>query len=153
MKGLVGIQHVSCTVRDLGQTLAWYRDVLGVEPHVTMPAEGPELSAALRVPGAKLDVAFLEVGGATVELIEYVGPDDTRDDVVLRRCDHGASHICFEVQDIQEAYAHLVAHAVDCYSPPQYVPAGPLEGAWFLYFDGPEGLQYELHQMPPGWEG
>jgi catechol 2,3-dioxygenase-like lactoylglutathione lyase family enzyme len=153
MKGLIGIQHVSSTVRDLDQTLGWYRDVLGIEPHITMQAEGPELSAGLRVPGAKLDVALLKVGGATVELIEYVGPDDTRDDVRLRRCDHGASHICFEVDDIQAAYAHLRAHDVDCYDPPQYVPAGPLEGAWFLYFDGPEGLQYELHQMPPGWTG
>jgi catechol 2,3-dioxygenase-like lactoylglutathione lyase family enzyme len=151
MNGLLGIQHVSSTVRDLGETLAWYREVFGIEPHITMQAEGPELSAGLRVPGAKLDVAFLKVGAATVELIEYVGPDDTRDDVALRRCDHGASHICFEVQDIQTAHAHLVEHGVDCYDPPQYVPAGPLEGAWFLYFDGPEGLQYELHQMPPGW--
>ena len=26
------------------------------------------------------------------------------------------------------------------------------EGAWVLvYFDGPEGLKYELHQMPEGW--
>ncbi|UGS34863.1 2-epi-5-epi-valiolone epimerase [Capillimicrobium parvum] len=151
MAGLVGIQHVSSTVRDLGETLGWYRDVLGVEPFMTMEAEGPELSAGLRVPGAALDVAFLKVGGAWIELIEYVKPDDTNDDVVLRRCDHGAAHICFEVEDIQAAYQHLLAHDVDCYNEPTYVPAGPLEGAWFLYFDGPEGLKYELHQMPEGW--
>ena len=45
LDGLVGIQHVSSTVRDLDETLAWYRDVLGVEPFMTMQAEGPELSA------------------------------------------------------------------------------------------------------------
>ena len=118
---------------------------------MTMQAEGPELSAGLRVPGAALDVAFLKVGGAWIELIEYVKPDDTNDDVVLRRCDHGAAHICFEVEDIQAAYRHLQSHDVDCYNEPTYVPAGPLEGAWFLYFDGPEGLKYELHQMPEGW--
>jgi catechol 2,3-dioxygenase-like lactoylglutathione lyase family enzyme len=152
MPGLVGIQHVSSTVRDLGETLGWYRDVLGIEPHMTMQAEGPALGAGLRVPGARLDVAFLRVGGATVELIEYVEPADTRDALELGRSDHGASHICFEVEDIDAAYAHLTAHGVDCYDAPQHVPQGPLTGAWFLYFDGPEGLHYELHQMPPGWE-
>jgi catechol 2,3-dioxygenase-like lactoylglutathione lyase family enzyme len=151
MKGLLGIQHVSYTVRDLDETLAWYRDVLGLEPFMTMEAEGPELSAGLRVAGAALDVAFLKVGGSWIELIEYVKPDDTRDDLELRRSDHGAAHICLEVEDIQDAYAHLMAHDVDCYNEPTYVPAGPLQGAWFLYFDGPEGLKYELHQMPPGW--
>jgi catechol 2,3-dioxygenase-like lactoylglutathione lyase family enzyme len=151
MEGLLGIQHVSSTVRDLEQTLTWYRDVLGVEPFMTMQAEGPELSAGLRVPGAKLDVAFLKIGGAWIELIEYVEPDDTRDDVTLRRCDHGAAHICFEVRDIQASYQHLLAHGVDCYNDPTFVPEGPLAGAWILYFDGPEGLKYELHQMPPGF--
>jgi catechol 2,3-dioxygenase-like lactoylglutathione lyase family enzyme len=151
MEGLVGIQHVSSTVRDLAQTLAWYRKVFAIEPHIRMQAEGSELAAGLRVPGAKLDVAFLKVGGSTIELIEYVEPDDTVDDVQLRRCDHGSAHVCFEVTDIHRAHAHLVEQGVDCYAPPQYVPAGPLEGAWFLYFDGPEGLRYELHQMPSGW--
>lgn len=153
LDGLVGIQHVSSTVRDLDETLAWYRDVLGVEPFMTMQAEGPELSAGLRVEGAALDVAFLKIGGAWIELIEYVRPDDTRDDEPLRRCDHGSAHICFEVTDIQAAHQHLIEHGVDCYSEPTYVPAGPLAGAWFLYFDGPEGLHYELHQMPEGWAG
>jgi catechol 2,3-dioxygenase-like lactoylglutathione lyase family enzyme len=151
--GLRGVQHVSSTVRDLNETLTWYRDVLGVEPFMTMQADGPELSAGLRVPGSELDVAFLDIGGTWVELIEYVKPDDTRDDVALRRCDHGASHVCFEVDDIQTAYEHLKAQGVDCYNEPTYVPAGPLEGAWFMYFDGPEGLKYELHQMPAGWTG
>jgi catechol 2,3-dioxygenase-like lactoylglutathione lyase family enzyme len=151
VNGLVGIQHVSSTVRDLGETLAWYRDVFDVEPFMTMEADGPELSAGLRVPGAALDVAFLKIGGSWIEFIEYVKPDDTRDDVVLRRCDHGAAHICFEVEDIRASYEHLLAKGVDCYNAPTYVPAGPLEGAWFLYFDAPDGLKYELHQMPPGW--
>lgn len=153
MEGLLGIQHVSSTVRDLQETLDWYRDVFGITPHIRMQAEGAELSAGLRVPGAKIDVAFLKVGSATIELIEYLEPADTNDQIVLRRCDHGAGHVCFEVSDIQAAHAHLVERGVDCYDPPQYVPAGPLEGAWFLYFDGPEGLSYELHQMPPGWTG
>ncbi|MFL5843487.1 MAG: VOC family protein [Solirubrobacteraceae bacterium] len=153
MEGLLGIQHVSSTVRDLPQTLRFFQEVFGVAPFMTMEAEGPELSAGLRVPGAKLDVAFLKIGGAWIEFIEYVEPHDTVDDVQLRRCDHGAAHICFEVEDIQASYQHLLAHHVDCYNEPTYVPAGPLEGAWFLYFDGPEGLKYELHQMPPGWTG
>jgi methylmalonyl-CoA/ethylmalonyl-CoA epimerase len=151
VNGLVGIQHVSSTVRDLGETLAWYRDVFDVEPFMTMGAEGPELSAGLRVPGAALDVAFLKIGGSWIEFIEYVKPDDTRDDIVLRRCDHGAAHFCFEVEDIRASYEHLLAKGVDCYGEPAHVPAGPLEGAWFLYFDAPDGLKYEPHQMPPGW--
>ena len=71
MKGLKGVQHVSSTVRDLEETLAWYRDVLSIEPFMRMDAAGEELSAGLGVPGAELDVAFLDVGGTWVELIEY----------------------------------------------------------------------------------
>ena len=153
MQGLKGVQHVSSTVRDLAETLEWYRDVLGVEPFMRMQAQGEELAAGLGVPGAELDVAFLDIGGTWVELIEYLAPDDARKDVELRRCDHGSAHICFEVDDIHAAHEHLRSHGVHCHAGPNYVGegAGLLEGAWFLYFDGPEGLMYELHQMPPGF--
>ena len=154
MKGLKGVQHVSSTVRDLEETLAWYRDVLGIEPFMRMDAAGEELSAGLGVPGAELDVAFLDVGGTWVELIEYRRPLDAAREPSLRRCDHGAAHICLEVEDIHAAHRHLVDHGVRCHAGPNYVGegAGILEGAWFLYFDGPEGLMYELHQMPPGFD-
>lgn len=143
---LRGVQHVGVPVRDLQRSLAFYRDVFGLEPEFTHSGEGPELSEGVGVPGAKLTVAFLQLGNTYLELLEYHTP---RNEVYDKRnSDVGAVHVCFEVHDIQASYEQLLAKGVECYSAPLLIDDGPLAGYRFVYFKDPDGITLEFFQLP-----
>lgn len=142
----VGIHHVGVTVKSLDRSLAFYHEVLGLEPEMVFESEGPDASRALDVEDAKLTIAFLPLGSAVLELIEY---HTDRDEVYNRRnCDVGAAHVCFEVDDIHEAYQKIVEMGVDVVADPLLIETGPLAGCQFLYFRDPDGITLELFELP-----
>jgi catechol 2,3-dioxygenase-like lactoylglutathione lyase family enzyme len=79
-KGLfLGIDHSAIVVSDTGQSLRFYRDLLGL--HVTGASEnyGPEQEHLNNVSGAHLRITSLRAGaGPGVELLEYLAPRSGR---------------------------------------------------------------------------
>ncbi len=144
MGALGDLHHVGITVRDLDASLAWYADVLGVEPEVVAEGSGEELGRAVGVPDAKLRFAMLRLGGAVVELLCY---DNDRDDTFTRsNADVGSAHVCIDVPDLQQAYDALRAKGVDFLSPPFRITSGPLDGCGFAYFRDPDGVTLEIFE-------
>lgn len=84
------LDHVSLNVRDRGASIAWYRDVLGLEQ------QNP--------PGADDWPVFLGELGACIALFqaEVESPERARESTGLR-------HVAFEVgqRDLERAQAHL----------------------------------------------
>jgi catechol 2,3-dioxygenase-like lactoylglutathione lyase family enzyme len=140
------IQHVGVPVANLESSLLFYREVFGVEPEFTGEGDHPRVSAAVGIPDAKIKFAFLEVGGAYLELLEYTSPRGKPYD--RRNCDVGAVHVCFEVDDIEHAWAELKAKGVEVSADPFTFEEGPLTGYSFAYFKDPDGVQLELFQVP-----
>ena len=68
---ITGMHHIGLTVASLERSLAYYKEMFGLEPEFVATGDGDDLSRAVGVPGAKLTFAFLRVGAGTVELIEY----------------------------------------------------------------------------------
>ena len=85
------VDHVSFAVRDLARSLAFYRDVLGLEP-----APRPDLG----IPGA-----WLQAGDAQVHLIE-VGADFEAG-TPPPRLNPAAGHAAFGIDDYDAALAAL----------------------------------------------
>jgi catechol 2,3-dioxygenase-like lactoylglutathione lyase family enzyme len=139
------VQHVGITVRDMERSLAFYRVVLGVEPDLVAEGSGEELSQAVGVSGAELSFAFLRVGDSILELLEYRAPEGR--DFELRNCDVGATHVAFEVDDIDAARSRLEEAGVRFSSPPVRIEEGPLAGCAFVYFRDPDGVQLELFEV------
>jgi methylmalonyl-CoA/ethylmalonyl-CoA epimerase len=83
------IAHVGVAVTDLEEALAFYRDVLGVQPH---PAE--------TVDGAT--IVSLPFGDSEVELLT---PQDPASPIAkfLARRGPGIHHICYRVPDLDAA--------------------------------------------------
>ncbi len=83
------IAHVGVAVTDLKEALAFYRDVLGVQPH---PAE--------TVDGAT--IVSLPFGDSEVELLT---PQDPASPIAkfLARRGPGIHHICYRVPDLDAA--------------------------------------------------
>jgi len=144
MTALKGVHHVGVPVRSIERSLAWYRDLFGLEPDFVALAEGPDLERTVQLDGARLRFAFLHLGGCQLELLEYEQP--IGEDFRLRNCDVGAVHICFEVDDIDRVYDELRAKGVEFSIEPARVQGGVLEGHRYCYFRDPDGIQLELWQ-------
>jgi catechol 2,3-dioxygenase-like lactoylglutathione lyase family enzyme len=141
-----GIHHTCISVSDLERSIAFYRDLLGLELLMTEESErsGDDRSKALGVAKAKVRLAILSAGNARVELIEYVTSKGRPYD--RNNNDVGAMHIAFQVEDIDGVYQRLVDHGVRFTAPPATIPAGPMAGWRWTYFFDPDGVSLEIIQ-------
>lgn len=140
------IHHSAISVKDLDRSLAFYRDVLGMELVKCIDCgEGSGLGEVVGLPGCKARIAKLRCGATFLELFEYSEPRGRP--LERTQADHGPSHLGLSSTDIQADYARLKQHDVHFYSPPiEYRP-----GVWNAYFYGPDGETCELRQAV-AWE-
>jgi catechol 2,3-dioxygenase-like lactoylglutathione lyase family enzyme len=137
--------HTGITVRDLDRSVRFYHDLLGLEI-ATEPSpwfDGPELGCGVGVPGAALRQVCLRLGETMLELLEYRSPASHTERPLLSHC-VGASHVAFQVEDIEAAKAELVAEGVTFYSDINVVDDGVLAGWRWVYFSDPDGYPLEL---------
>jgi methylmalonyl-CoA/ethylmalonyl-CoA epimerase len=89
------IAHVGVAVYSITEALAFYRDVLGVEPHAPEAADGAT-------------IVSLPFGGPEVELLEPASPEGPIARFLGKR-GPGIHHICYEVDDLDAALARCRA--------------------------------------------
>jgi catechol 2,3-dioxygenase-like lactoylglutathione lyase family enzyme len=144
------IHHTGYTVSDLDRSLAFYRDLLGLEVIATQEKRGGYLAAIVGYPDAHVRMAHLRVpgDGHVVELFQYLAPAGERPGRIEPR-DAGASHLCLVVDDLPALYAQLVEAGADSFvSPPVEVDTGINRGGLALYLRDPDGIPVELFQPP-----
>ena len=148
MSSFGDMHHVGITVRDMEASLAWYKNVFGLEPEFIAEGSGPELSTAVGVPDASLRFAFLRFGSCVVELLCY---DNEREETFNRsNADVGSAHVCIHVPNLQAAYDELLEKGIEFLAPPLHIDDGPLEGCAFVYFKDPNGVTLELFETADG---
>ena len=144
-----GIHHTSRTVAAMDQSLAFYRDLLGLRVCLDAEMSGEMLSREVALAGAHLRLVELETGGeAMLELLQYYIPKGVPYPLEARCSDVGASHIALLVEDINDAHRRLVAAGVRFTYPPQQVDNGYFAGHWTAYCYDPDGQIVELWQLP-----
>ena len=143
---LEGIHHVGITVRDLEVSREWYSRMFGLTPGPVNTGEGPELEQGVQVPDAHLTFSMIRIGSTRIEFLEYQEP--VGEDFDRRNCDVGASHVCFEVSDIDAAVAELTEKGAVFSSGPIEITEGALAGSKWAYFRDPDGIQLEVWQSP-----
>lgn len=153
MPGLRGIEHVGLTVPDLDDAMRFFVDVLGCE---FIFGDGPFSGDAdffrerLNVdPDASMRYGFVRCGfGANLEVFEYSAPGQNLAPPL--NSDIGGHHLCFYVDDMDAALAHLRAHGVHIMGDVNVIDEGPALGSSWIYFLAPWGLQLELVSYPNG---
>jgi methylmalonyl-CoA/ethylmalonyl-CoA epimerase len=85
------IAHVGIAVPDIGEALAFYRDVLGLEPHPAEAADGAT-------------IVCLSFGESEVELLAPDGADGPIARFLANR-GPGIHHVCYRVADLDAALA------------------------------------------------
>ena len=118
---LHGIHHTAISTANLERSLAFYRDLLGF---TVMLEAGWEkgFDAGDRVTGLKdsaTRVAMLSAGNAMIELFEYESPTPSPADPNRPVHDHGITHICLVVSDLDAEYERLKDAGMRFHCPPQ----------------------------------
>ena len=95
------INHVAIAVRDIEESLRFYRDVFGVED-----AEVED------VPDQGVRAALVRLGGSQLEFIQ---PTDSDGSIArfIERSGEGLHHVCFEVEDLEGKLGLLAARGID----------------------------------------
>ena len=135
--------HVGLTVSDLGRSIAFYRDLLGMKVSSQGTFEGKQYEAILGLQGASGKVAFLKNGNMQIELFEFYSPAPALGITNRPVCNHGLTHICIEVSDIDGEYERLKSAGV-------LFNSSPLKFFGFAkatYGRDPDGNVFELLEM------
>ncbi len=143
---LTGLNHAGLQVRDLERSLAFYRDVLGLELVTQWVRDEDYIQELVGYPGVALHSAILRVptDETFLELIEYRNVD--REPVDTATANPGTAHVCFYVDDLDAFHRHLVAEGVEAISEPVTPTVGPNKGGRAVYVIDPDGIRVELVQ-------
>ncbi len=144
---IVQCHHHGFTVSDVERSVAFYRDVFGLE--LVRISERRNLPAYDRIIGHEnvaLKVAILQhpAGDFILELVEYENPPGQK-----RALDNpfvGSSHLAFEVEDVDAAHAALLAVGYGAINPPVDVERDGAVVARAMYGLDPDGISIELFQ-------
>ena len=119
----MGVEHIGIKALDLEKAIQFYIKVLGFE-------------FLYRIKPGNVELAFLELAGTVVELVEVVDGRHFEDGVV--------NHLAIRVSDIFKAIEYLKAQQVELTSSE---PMALGEGRYNFFFRGPSGEKLELYQV------
>ncbi len=144
---VIGTNHTSFTVSDLDRTLGILKDVLGFELLSRGPRDPDVIENVTGVPGADIEVAYLQAPGHRIELIQYLAPAD-RGKIECRPCDTGFAHLAFDVDDIDAILEATAPVGLKPLGPPLTIAHGPNKGGKVVYTRDPDGITIEFIQLP-----
>lgn len=104
-----GIHHVALSTPDIDRLREFYVDGLGFE--VVMEggwSDRPIIDELINVPGSAARQLMLRAGNVHLELFEYSSPTPKPQDPQYTPNDHGWTHICFDVVDIDAEFDRLI---------------------------------------------
>jgi len=139
-----GIHHTAISTPDLERSLQFYRDLLGFQ-QIFNSGWKRGAKAADDITGLKdsaATLAMLKASNVCIEIFQYSSPQAKPGDPRRPACDHGITHLCLEVNDIQSEYERLKAAGVLFHCPPQ-----SMGGVTATYARDPDGNIVELLEV------
>ena len=137
---ITGMNHTGFVVRDLDASVHFYRDIVGLEIVRTMEREGAPISQVIGYENTHVKGTILSTGdGHSLELIQYINPAASERPTDERNV-LGASHLAFNVDDIEKTFERLVSNGARRLNP----PATMQPGRKACYMQDPDGNWIEL---------
>lgn len=138
------MNHVGISVANIDRSIEFYSELLGIEVSVaTKPFGGIEQETILALRGASGKVATVRAPGIQIELFEFSHPSPRISDPNRPVCDHGITHFCIEVTNIETEYQRLKAAGVAFHCP----PINFRNIALATYGRDPDGNVFELVEL------
>jgi lactoylglutathione lyase len=148
---ITGVHHFSISCSDADRSLAFYRDLFGLELLSDREVEGHGfVEQVTGVPVARVRIVHLQGHGVNFELLEFKEPRGDRRARGLHEA--GSAHLCFVTDDLDAEYERLKTLGATFRSPaPVTVVGGPNDGGKGLYVDDPDGNGVEILQLARPW--
>lgn len=140
---ILSTNHTSFTVSDLERTLAFFRDALGFKVTSKAPRSRTAIERITGVHGSDVVVAYVRGPGHSLELIQYLAPED-RSIVRPRPCDVGFAHVAYDVEDIDAGVAKAAEYGVLPTGEIYEVDQGPNAGGRVVYLRDADGITVEF---------
>ncbi len=103
------VNHTGISVRDMERSLAFYRDLLGLELIFDSDVDDvPPLSAVVGMDNARGRVAWLRAGDTMIELWQWDHPEGRPLPDDYRPADKGVTHYALETDDVDGLYQRIV---------------------------------------------
>ena len=144
---VLATNHTSFTVSDLDRSITFFTEVLGFEMVNRAPRDPILISSITGVPGADIEVAYIQGPGHRLELIQYYGPSE-RSQVDSRPCDSGFAHVAYDVDDVDAAVAASAPYQVLPIGEVTVIDKGPNAGRKVVYLRDPDGVTIEYIEAP-----
>jgi catechol 2,3-dioxygenase-like lactoylglutathione lyase family enzyme len=138
-----GLLHVGISVKNLEESVNFYRDVLGMEEEYRTTNRGDKISRVVGVENADMAVCVLRKGDVRVELLDYGNVRAKEDSTYQKQDVPGLAHIAFSVDDVDREYERIVAMGYKAYSPPMVAREN---GPKITYLMGPDNVVIELFE-------
>lgn len=135
--------HAGLTVSDLSASIAFYRDICGMqEVHEPIASEGEWFGILTENEGAAIDAMTLADGPFILQLVYYREKGEREAATGHNRV--GNLHLCFRVDDVHAKHAAVLATGK--FSPSPIVEL-PYVGATSFYAKDPDGVPVEFVQV------
>jgi catechol 2,3-dioxygenase-like lactoylglutathione lyase family enzyme len=148
-----GLNHVGISVSSLERSIKFYCDGFGMELVAQSTFDSAKYDgkyeAILGLKGARGRVVVLKFGNIQLELFEFSYPVPKRNDANRPVCDHGITHFCIEVVDIDSEYERLKTVGASFHCAPQKI----VGKAAATYGRDPDGNVFELLELYKQSEG
>ena len=147
---ILGIDHTAISVPDLRSAVDFYCNVLGfeVESEEGWPVGAKRVDSLVGLPDSSSQVVMIRLADTRIEILEYTSPEPTLQDRSFRVCDHGITHFCLSVTQIEEEYERLCEAGVEFNHPPVDVGSSIC-----IYGRDPFGNVFEMKEHKAPAEG
>ncbi|MDG2427327.1 MAG: VOC family protein [Acidimicrobiales bacterium] len=140
---IVGVHHVAISTPDLDRLVSFYCDNFGFEvSYRNAWRENLAIDQLVGLDGSVARVAMLRAVNTHIEVFEYAAPAPAEASVNRPVCDHGYTHFCLEVEDIEEEYQRLMRGGMRFHCPP--ISTGSSGNFRAAYGRDPDGNVIEL---------
>ena len=137
--------HVGICVRDLEQSIRFYRDGLGFEEAGGLEISGEPTATLLAIPDVDLRAVYLERDGLRIELLHYPIPGSVGVAEARPMNQLGLTHMALRVENLDDAIAKLTALGGRALE--QTRIRNQEYGSEILYLTDPDGVRLELIEV------
>lgn len=143
---LLGFHHLAIATADLDRLSAFYCDLLdfSVVHRGSWAMGSHEIDDMVGLKQSSARFAVLRCSNAYLEIFEYHSPKGRPGDVNRPVCDHGYTHFCLAVREIDAEYERLTAAGMRFHCRPHNGPGKPQRAA---YGRDPDGNVIELIEI------
>jgi catechol 2,3-dioxygenase-like lactoylglutathione lyase family enzyme len=139
------LHHTAISTPDLKRAVDFYRDLFGFE--VVLEMDWPQgyagVDLIMGIEGTAAKAVMLRREDSMIEIFEFSSPEVKSQAVDRPVCDHGITHLCFYVEEIEAEYERLSQSGMLFHCPPQDSGTGIVA----TYGRDPDGNVIELLEI------